>query len=51
MGENYCFIGSIVKIGGSKLGIYIPKDIQSKLKHLKGRKVVVIVYVPENPPR
>jgi len=51
LGESYCFIGSIVGIGGGKLGIYIPKDVQSRLEHLRGRKVVVIVYVPENPPR
>ena len=51
MSESYCFISSIVRIGGGKLGIYIPKDVQDRLRHLRGRKVVVIVYVPENPPR
>ncbi len=51
MSESYCFIGSIVGIGGGKLGIYIPKDVQGRLEHLRRRKVVVIVYVSENLPR
>jgi len=38
MSESYCFIGSIVGIGGGKLGIYISKDVQGCGDSLRSRE-------------
>ena len=45
MSEVYVFIAKISKLGKSKsLGIYIPKHVAEKIRHLHGREVVVVVY-------
>ena len=39
------FMAKVSKLGKSKsLGIYIPKQVAEKMKHLHGKEVVVIVY-------
>mgnify|MGYP001772640965 CR=1 FL=1 len=44
MSEVYAFTATISKLGrGESLGIYIPKDVAEKMKHLHGREVIVVV--------
>jgi len=44
LSEVYAFTATVSKLGrGKSLGIYIPKDVAEKMKHLHGREVVVIV--------
>ena len=39
------FTAKISRLGrGRSLGIYIPKSVAEKMKHLHGREVVVVVY-------
>ncbi|AFL66689.1 hypothetical protein [Desulfurococcus amylolyticus] len=45
MSETYVFTATISKLGrGKSFGIYIPKSVAEKMRHLHGREVVVIVY-------
>ena len=45
MSEIYVFTAKLSRLGrGKSLGIYIPKHIAEKMKHLHGREVVVVVY-------
>ena len=45
MSEVYAFSAKISKLGKSKsLGIYIPKNVAEKMKHLHGKEVMVVVY-------
>lgn len=45
MSEVYVFTAKLSKLGrGKSLGIYIPKHVAEKMKHLHGREVVVVVY-------
>jgi hypothetical protein len=45
MSEVYVFKATLSKLGrGKSLGIYIPKSVAEKMKHLHGREVVVVVY-------
>ena len=49
MGEYRVFIfeATLTIVGaGGKLGIYIPKNLESELMKYKGKKVIVHVYVP-----
>ncbi len=41
--EQYVFHAKISKGSGKKLCIYIPKEIEDKMRHLHGQKVIVIV--------
>lgn len=45
--EQYVFHAKISKGSGKKLCIYIPKDIEEKIRHLHGQEVVVIVIKPD----
>jgi len=39
------FTAKISRLGrGKSLGIYIPKHVAGKMKHLHGKEVVVVVY-------
>ncbi len=39
------FTAKLSKLGrGKSLGIYIPKHVAEKMKHLHGKEVVVVVY-------
>ena len=43
--ETFVFRATLSKLGrGKSLGIYIPKSVAMKMKHLYGREVVVVVY-------
>ncbi len=45
MSEVYVFTAKLSKLGrGKSLGIYIPKHVAEKMKHLHGKEVIVIVY-------
>jgi len=44
LSEVYAFTTTVSKLGrGKSLGIYIPKDVAEKMKHLHGKEVIVIV--------
>ncbi len=44
MSEVYVFTARVSKVGRSgALGVYFPKYVAEKLRHLHGREVVVIV--------
>ena len=44
MSEVYVFTASLSKLGrGKSLGIYIPKHVAEKMKHLHGKEVIVVV--------
>jgi hypothetical protein len=45
--EQYVFHAKISKGSGKKLCIYIPKDIEKKIKHLHGEEVIVVVIRPD----
>ena len=45
MSQVYVFEASIIKISGSKYGIYPPRDYQEKLSKYHGRKVKVIIVI------
>ena len=45
MSEVYVFTASLSKLGrGKSLGIYIPRHVAEKMKHLHGKEVIVAVY-------
>lgn len=45
MSEVYAFTAKLSRLGrGKSLGIYIPKGVAEKMKHLHGKEVVVVVY-------
>ncbi len=45
LSEVYVFKATVSKLGrGKSLGIYIPKRIAEKLKHLHGKDVIVVIY-------
>jgi len=45
MSEVYVFTASLSKLGrGKSLGIYIPRHVAEKMKHLHGKEVIVVVY-------
>jgi len=44
LSEVYAFIATVSKLGrGKSLGIYIPKDVAEKMKHLHSKEVMVVV--------
>ncbi len=44
LSEVYVFDAKISRLGrGKSLGIYIPKQVAEKMKHLHGKEVVVVV--------
>ncbi len=45
--EQYVFHAKISKGSGKKLCIYIPKEIEDKMRRLHGQKVIVIVIKPD----
>jgi len=45
MSEVYVFTASLSKLGrGKSLGIYIPRHVAEKMRHLHGKEVIVVVY-------
>ena len=45
LSEVYVFTARLSRLGrGKSLGIYIPKHVAEKMRHLHGREVVVVVY-------
>ena len=41
--EQYVFHAKISKGSGKKLCIYIPREVEDKMRHLHGHEVIVIV--------
>ena len=45
--EQYVFHAKISKGSGRKLCIYIPKEVEDKIRHLHGREVIIVVIKPD----
>lgn len=45
MSEVYVFEAKLTRMGGGRLGIYVPSWLKGKIEEHVGKKVIVHIYV------